>query len=262
MDDNFTDMDRNFSSFAYRILACRNLGQFMRTPPILSADDDKLAHLEARLTNWKLSLPLSKRDALLEDGSLDAMMFQAHMMTHATSILLHQPHSRLNTSPTENINSCAPHQGVQTLKEVFNMHTKHTVASACAISDMVTIKAPLVHVTHFFTCVVTLSSIVHLSRWAHQYGHKNDTVREHIRLNIGGLKELSQVWWAAETARDQVKAVAKDLFRAKCSQQQLLDSSFGGETSHDDIVYAFATDESLDDGQVGSLEGPDVFAGG
>lgn len=224
LDVDFLDDDRPFSSFAYRIIACHNLGHFMRTQPIIDPDDNNIAKLEARLTNWRLQLPPAKRDAIHKDGSGDEMMFQAHMMVHATSILLHQPHSRLDAASTENINSCAPHPGAgsRVFREQLNGHAKHTVTSASAISDMVTMRTPLTHHTHFFTCVITLSSIVHLSYWAHYCGYDNGALRQQIRLNVGALKQLSQIWPTAETAYEQVKSTARDIFRARQLPERLV----------------------------------------
>jgi hypothetical protein len=82
-DKEFSGDDREFSSFAYRIQAARNLGKFMRVPPIFGPDDENLTKVENLLTNWRKHLPQSKRDALNKNCQLDEMMFQAHMMTHA-----------------------------------------------------------------------------------------------------------------------------------------------------------------------------------
>ncbi|KJZ69919.1 hypothetical protein HIM_10704 [Hirsutella minnesotensis 3608] len=242
-DRDFSDEDREFSSFAYRILCARNLGKFMRTPPIFGPEDENLARIEALLTNWRLHLPQTKRDALQRDGKLDEMMFQAHMMMHATSILLHQPHSQLDTTPTQNINSCAPHQLVPA-GDLFNAHTKHTIASANAISTMITHRVPLLSHTHFFTCVITLSSIVHLSRWALFFiPHNDDDLRQQIRLNIGALNRLAEVWGAADRARGQVKVVAQEIYQSK--KQQRLNSQFWVGLTQEDMLQTIATDDSI-----------------
>ncbi|KYK56961.1 glucoamylase [Drechmeria coniospora] len=242
-DRDFSDEGREFSSFAYRILCGRNLGKFMRTPPILGPEDENLARIEALLTNWRLHLPQDKRDALQRDGKLDEMMFQAHMMMHATSILLHQPHSQLDTTPTQNINSCAPHQMVPA-GDLFNTHTKHTITSASAISTMITHRVPLLSHTHFFTCVITLSSIVHLSRWALFFiPHDDDDLRQQVRLNIGALNRLAEVWGAADRARGQVKAVAQEIYQAK--KQQRLNSEFWVGLKQDEMMNTIAMDDSI-----------------
>ncbi|KAJ3527993.1 hypothetical protein NM208_g10430 [Fusarium decemcellulare] len=242
-DSDFSGEDREFSSFAYRIQCARNLGKFMRVPPIFGPEDENLARIETLLTNWRLHLPDSKKDALYKDGRLDEMMFQAHMMTHATSILLHQPHSQLDSSPTRPVNSCAPHAPVPS-GDSFNAHTKHTIQSASEISNLITHRVPLLSHTHFFTCVVTLSSIVHLSKWALFYvPHDDDNLRQLIRLNIGALTKMSLVWGNAERAGRQVKGVAQEIYRAK-KQQQLAPQYWLG-LSQEEVMNSIATDDSI-----------------
>ena len=82
-DQLFSGEDREFSSFSYRIAAARNLGRFMRCPPIMFPDDENLEKVENLLTNWKMHLPPSKKDDLNKSCQLDEMMFQAHFITHA-----------------------------------------------------------------------------------------------------------------------------------------------------------------------------------
>jgi len=82
-DQLFSGEDREFSSFAYRIAAARNLGRLMRMPNMMFPDDENIARVEALLTNWRIHLPESKRDDLNKNCQLDEMMFQAHFITHA-----------------------------------------------------------------------------------------------------------------------------------------------------------------------------------
>lgn len=82
-DREFSGEEREFSSFAYRIAAARTLGKFMRMPPMFSPEDENIGKIEAMLTNWRMHLPQSKKDALTKNIQLDEMIFQALMMTHA-----------------------------------------------------------------------------------------------------------------------------------------------------------------------------------
>ncbi|KAK1987216.1 hypothetical protein LZ30DRAFT_580420 [Colletotrichum cereale] len=242
-DQDFSGEDRPFSSFAYRVLAGRNLGKLMRVPPIFGPDDENLARIEALLTNWRLHLPASKRNALDQKLQPDEMMFQANMMTNATSIMLHQPHSQLDSTPARSVTSCAPHRPVPS-GELFNAHTNHTVTSAAEISKMITHRVPLTSHTHFFTCVVTLSSIVHLSKWALFFvPSDDDELRQQIRLNIGALNELSAVWRAAGRASAQVRAVAQDIYRSKKSSQA--DPSYWQGFTQEEVMNSIAADETI-----------------
>ncbi|CAK7273944.1 hypothetical protein SEPCBS119000_005917 [Sporothrix epigloea] len=241
-DQVFTGDEREFSSFAYRIAAARILGRMMRCPPILFPNDENLEKIESLLSNWRMHLPLSKRDDLNKHCELDEMMFQAHFINHACTILLHQPHSQLDSSPTRSVTSCAPHRHVPS-GDAFNAHTRHTITAACEISKMVTQAVPLLSHTHFFTCVITLSSIVHLSKWALYYIQDEGDLRQQIRLNIGALNRLSEVWKAANTASGQVKGVAQEIYRAKKAQQ--INPAFWVGFTQDEMIDSLNTDEGI-----------------
>jgi hypothetical protein len=84
-DDSFIGRDFNYSSFAYRIAAIRNLGRVLASPArqILVPDEPAIDRIDAHLVNWKLHLPESKKTAITSDGQLDEMLFQAHMISEA-----------------------------------------------------------------------------------------------------------------------------------------------------------------------------------
>ncbi|KAK5663983.1 hypothetical protein OQA88_195 [Cercophora sp. LCS_1] len=241
-DQLFSGEDREFSSFTYRIAAARNLGRMMRMPNMMFPDDDGIARIEALLTNWRLHLPEPKRYDLTKNCKLDEMMFQAHFITYACTIMLHQPLSQLDTSPVQAVNSCAPHRPVQA-GEAFNTHTRHTITAACEISKMVTQAVPIINHTHFFTCVVTLSSIVHLSKWALYFIDDEEDLRQQIRLNIGALNKLSKVWKAANTAWGQVKGVAQEIYREKKAHQ--ISPAFWVGFTQEQMISSINADEGI-----------------
>lgn len=157
--------------------------------------------------------------------------------------MLHQPHSQLDSSPARDVTACAPHQMVRS-GENFNAHTRHIVTAASAISKMVTYAVPITCHTHFFTCVLTLSSIVHLSKWALWFVRDDDDLRQQIRLNIGALNKLSSVWSAAARASGQVKGVAQEIYHSKKAAQQT-NASFWVGFSQEEIISSMAADETI-----------------
>lgn len=156
--------------------------------------------------------------------------------------MLHQPLSQLDTSPASAVNSCAPHRPVQT-GDHFNAHTRHTITAACEVSKMVTQAVPLTQHTHFFTCVVTLSSIVHLSKWALYFIDDEEDLRQQIRLNIGALGKLSKVWKSAGTAWGQVKGVAQDIYREKKAHQ--ISPAFWVGFTQEQMINSINADEGI-----------------
>ncbi|KAI1815976.1 N-terminal binuclear Zn cluster-containing/DNA binding domain-containing protein [Poronia punctata] len=241
-DQIFTGEERTFSSFAYRVASITNLGRMMRLPNSGLSPEESVDKIESLLSNWRLHLPKSKKDCLDKDGRLDEMMFQAFMINHACSIILHQPLSQLDSSPARDVTACAPHRAVDS-GDNFNLHTRHIITAACEISKMVTYNVPITSHTHFFTCVLTLSSIVHLSKWALYFIHDEDDLRQQIRLNIGALNKLSGVWRAASTAGSQVKGVAQEIYRSRKAQQT--NPNFWVGLTQEEIMSTMSADEGI-----------------
>lgn len=75
----FADDDAHFSSFAYFIGVARNLGSIMK----LSASEERPEVVseksDAIWTGWALLIPESKRELVGDDGTVDELLFQAHM---------------------------------------------------------------------------------------------------------------------------------------------------------------------------------------
>lgn len=157
--------------------------------------------------------------------------------------MLHQPLSQLDSSPARDVTACAPHRDVAS-GDNFNLHTRHIITAACAISKMVTYNVPITSHTHFFTCVLTLSSIVHLSKWAAVYLLEDEEdLREQIRLNIGALNKLSSVWRAAAKAGSQVKGVAQEIYRSRKAQEH--NPHFWDGYTQEEIMSSMAADDGI-----------------
>jgi hypothetical protein len=76
----FDDSDESFSSFAYLIDATRILGTTLAAGDIANKSAYSLVkNAEANLMSWDLHLPHAKRDPVQSDGTLDEVLFKAHM---------------------------------------------------------------------------------------------------------------------------------------------------------------------------------------
>jgi hypothetical protein len=83
-DESFVGRDFNYSSFTYRIAAIRNLGRVLSSRQILLPDEPAIDRIDAHLVNWRLHLPDTKKNCITNDGQLDEMLFQAHMVSEAS----------------------------------------------------------------------------------------------------------------------------------------------------------------------------------
>lgn len=73
-----------FSSAAYRIEAVRILGTVIGLgDSSYEADGERVEAVDASLNGWLLHLPPSKQEVLNQEGKVDEMLFQAHIIVRA-----------------------------------------------------------------------------------------------------------------------------------------------------------------------------------
>ncbi|PVH82414.1 hypothetical protein DL98DRAFT_559317 [Cadophora sp. DSE1049] len=213
-DDSFLDEEIEWSSFAYRIAAARNLERILATDNIMFPDDPRTYNLDALLVNWNLHLPPSKVANFDQSGTFNEMMFQAHMITDLSSLLLHRRFTPLDAAAQQTIISCTAQGTVAAHCSGFDgIHSSKATRAASNISKLVGLPTPLIHHTHFFICALTHSSISHLSLWSHlplMAGDEN--LKEEIRMNAGALRAMRAVWPSAQTAFSQVTVAAQRVF--------------------------------------------------
>ncbi|KAF4341405.1 c6 zinc finger [Fusarium beomiforme] len=241
-ESDFSDTSHEFSSFAYRIQSAQNLGRLLRIPPVSGPDDESLRNIQTMLTTWRLSLPKSKTDSLYQYGHFDEMLFQAHMITHATSILLHQPYSQLNSLPSQSTSQSEYYDSMSSV-DVFNNHTKSIMQAATQISKLITHRVSLLSHSHFFIYVVTMSSIIHLNRWAVFNSTADDILRQMLRLNIGGLSRMALVWSAAERESNSIKSMAQGIYQVK--KQHRVNPQFWISMPQEEAMERISADDAI-----------------
>jgi hypothetical protein len=156
--------------------------------------------------------------------------------------MLHREHSELDSSVAKNITSCAPYKEIPG-GHSYNLHATKTIKAAQAISKLIQLPVPLIKHTHFFTCVVTLASIVHLMCWSAMLPVTyDDDLKQQLRLNTGALKTLWQIWPSAGRAFGQVKGVAQEMYAAK---KQAAEVGYWSSLTEDEVMKSLINDQSI-----------------
>lgn len=146
-----------------------------------------------------------------EDGSVNEILFQTHMMIHASNIYLHRPRSMLAASGLVHQITCAPNAASWHTESVLH-HTRKTVDAANEICRMISASPSLYSRTPFFVCAVALQAIVHLSAYGlAEYKHQQSLIQQRIQMSIGALRKLSEIWEMAGIVLRQVKSVAREV---------------------------------------------------
>ncbi|KAH6642953.1 hypothetical protein C7974DRAFT_409460 [Boeremia exigua] len=206
-----------YSSYTYLIDAIRILGKVFECARLDSAFEYHAVDVvDQYLTNWRLHLPVNKLEIVNNDGVVDEVLFQAHMVNAGSTIMLHRPRSNLGFGRVEGVNICVQPGQVLLPTQTREIHTAKCLTSAENISSLIRLPGHLLYHTPFFTCVVVMASVVHLSYWSFLVPDgQDDIVKQSIRLDVGTLQQYSNTWPIANVVLGQVRGVAHTLFSSK-----------------------------------------------
>ena len=246
-----TDETTSFSSATYRIDAVRILHKVFQTMRADPSDVQFYERADTHLTSWQLHLPAEKRKPVGRDGKVDEVLFGAHMIANACCIMLHRPRSDLNYEDVKEVTTCVKGGQSNNANESYkDIHTAKAMNAAKEVSKLARLPCPLVKHTPFFNCAVTMAAVVYLSYWSFIATEGGDTViKEHIRLNIGVLKALSDIYPIATTVLGQVKGVAQELFAAR----KAMNNDYWAHVTREEILQGMIEDSSSSGSQ------PDIY---
>ncbi|KAK0757865.1 hypothetical protein N5P37_009157 [Trichoderma harzianum] len=211
----FDDSDESFSSFAYLIDATRILGTTLAAGDIANKSAYSLVkNAEANLMSWDLHLPHAKRDPVQSDGTLDEVLFKAHMAINTTSTHLHRPRSMLHYTTMELLCSkYAPPLPAEVLsaeEQHQDRHTHKAINAAKNFVDLLTASSsPLTH-SPFVMCMGSLAVATYLSGCEHILtGSELAHAKDRIRVFLGILKAFTRIWSQARHWSEEMKLMAR-----------------------------------------------------
>ena len=138
------------------------------------------------------------------------------MMNAACGVMLNKPRSDLNLQDIVAIQTCVGGATVVLPGDQRQIYTAKAVQSSNELIRLMTLPAPLFKHTPFFTCVVTGTATIYLAYWSFCVTDGSDAfTKEQIRLTIGVLKNLSELWPLARNTLGQVQGVAQELYAAR-----------------------------------------------
>ena len=194
-----------------------------------------------------------------------------HPAVYRAMIFLHRPRSDLVLTSVENSTSCTyvrPQNGPITACEY---HTAKSTEAADKIADLTKLPGHMVKHTPFFTCMVTLGAIVQLSLYTLTVDPDRSTKsKQNLKLNVGALKTMKEVWPLADAVQAKVKGAAREAVSLKLppsvkpmgishAQQPLLISSTSPDAAT--IMQIFANDPwfvGLNESLFGEISIPDM----
>ncbi|KAL6916967.1 hypothetical protein FSST1_008462 [Fusarium sambucinum] len=259
----FAEDDIPFSSFAYLIGAVRAAALAISVTPkkVKRQDSERVIQAaDSVIDAWLLLLP-KERKVMRNDGSIDELMFQANLLIHVATIGLHRPLSDLRFNPIENVSSCARDAPTDTPRpDLINVHTTRILKSIDAQIQLLALPVRPFHHTPFATCMVSEGTLSLLSACKYLLRDKELAIaRDQIRLTIGCLKSLGEIWTRTAKNVKEIQTIARHVLVLEkgstvpgSSELPSLTGSDGGASSRSTDVMtqeddALASLESLTD---------------
>jgi hypothetical protein len=213
----FASEDVSFSSFAYLIGAVQCAALAISTTPKATAKDASeqvVQAADAIIDAWLLLLPKGSKEVMTKSGEIDELMFQAHLVIHVSTVGLHRPLSDLKFNAVESISSCAREPPLETPHPpLINVHTIRVLRATESQIRLLTLPSRPFHHTPFVTCMVSEGTLARLSACKfHFQGRALAIARDQIRMIIGCLKELGEIWARAAKNVKEIQTIARHAF--------------------------------------------------
>lgn len=214
---DFEDEEPVFSSFTYLIDLTRILGAILGFDRLPSKEmETAVNNADAMLVNWKLHLPKEKQSVIDKDENVDEMLFQAQNLLQILLVFIHRPLSRLYHSPIEKISQYAPplmqRQSTGEEDRTHWLHTKKTLEAAEAAISLYALPCPILNHTPLGICGLALSTLANLSACAYILsGAEWYRTRDRIRLGLGGLKAMGEIWQISKRTEKETKQIARSV---------------------------------------------------
>jgi len=230
---DFEDEEPIFSSFTYLIDLTRITGAILGFDRLPCKEMEiAVNNADAMLVNWKLHLPREKQSVIDKNEEVDEILFQAQNLLQCLLILIHRPLSRLCHSPIEKISKCAPPSMPRQLTgeedRTYWLHTKKTLEAAEAAINLYALPCPILDHTPLGICGLAISTLANLSACAYILtGAEWYRTRDRIRLGLGGLKAMGEIWQVSKRTEKETKQIARSVFAlARPQDASSIDNAF------------------------------------
>lgn len=244
-DRHFAEEEVDFSSYCYRIEAVQILARVLSIANT-EAHPDEVQAIDNSLAAWSHYVPSEKRDIISNSGEIDELLFQAHMLIHWATILLHMPRSELlSIHPATADIFCAKGD-----KQMASTDTKHAHASKATdaskeLSNLAALRCPVQKHTPFFICALVIASVVQLAACTLHNCRCMYQHRDRITLVVGLLKSLGSNWACAGSVLVKIKRIAAKVLKSEhCTMtaastqcDSCTDSGLGTSIGNEDIPW-------------------------
>ncbi|KAL8743431.1 MAG: hypothetical protein Q9190_004216 [Brigantiaea leucoxantha] len=199
---------RDFSSFAHLIGLIHSLDVVLANGHHFDSESTavRAVNLDASVMGWRSLLPRNKERLVQSKDTLDEQLFRANMLINTYIVDVHRPLSNLAYCDVESVARLT--------------HTTTVLQGIDDFNEQLTLSGSLKAHTPFVICMIANTTIAHLSACKHILRDQAlKLAREKIRLNMGVLKALGDIWPLAERTYREVGVIAREILCLDVQQQ-------------------------------------------
>jgi hypothetical protein len=129
-------------------------------------------------------------------------------------VYLHRPRSQLTYGSVERTSKCAPppsEKSVEEQQRAYDFHTTKVLEASESAIGLFTLPAPFLKRTPLVICSLTLSLLAQIAACRLRLkGVVYTAARDRIRLGLGVIKTLGEVWPVAQKTVKEVQIIARE----------------------------------------------------
>jgi hypothetical protein len=167
---------------------------------------------DTKIAVWMSLLPACKRDPLRGDGSIDEVIFTAHMIAIVTMNTMHRPFSSLALCPEELTTQAflSPTPYVAPPTQGRGAHTARSLKALEMQTKLLAIPCTIEKHGVTTMCICAQLATAQISACKHLLDdHALSIARDRVRLSIGFLNAMGSFWPLGKAMAKEVRQIAR-----------------------------------------------------
>lgn len=226
--------------------------------------DALIAAIDAKVAAWQALLPACKKDPMRVDGTIDEIIFQAHLMA-ATYVRAHSVNQTLNmcrvmmtahrpfsslTYSLEELSTqsfVSPVPFIEPLKQSRSAHTAKVLAAINIKTKLLAIPCTMENHSVFVPCMVATLATAQISACNVLDDRALSIARDRLRLSIGCLHSMGTIWPLSKQMAKEVRFVARrTLANLPSITSRECDPSAEVEIPREEAIWPINTSAEID----------------
>ncbi|KAF2629875.1 nicotinate-nucleotide diphosphorylase [Macroventuria anomochaeta] len=245
------DIEVVYSSIAYLHDMCRTVAYVMNMFATSSQFSRELIDtMDAKIAIWHSLLPSVKRDPMRKDGTVDEVIYTAHMIGAIVLMTMHRPFSSLiyNKAELSTTAFSAPAPFSIPPATGRSAHTARALRVAEIQTKLLAIPCTIEKHSVFSMCICAQIATAQISACNNLLeDHALSIARDRVKLSIGFLNAMGSIWALGKAMAKDVRAVARSTLAMPSSTVTVEPDSTGEiEIPRDELIWPVDPSAGID----------------